>query len=285
MNRREFLRRLALIGIGAAVFPFFPAAAEASWYIPSALPGVAVRQTHLSFGALENRFVTDCIVVHHIGMATNDDVSAETVHQWHLNNGWSGIGYHFLIRKDGTIEQGRPLGTVGAHVYGENRHTVGINLAGNFEMGTPTEAQESSAARLIAALCTVYQLDPLWQGTVKGHRDLNATACPGRYLYADLPDIVEQARIYYGSEEMQAERQRIAQHEREEEDLRRERLRAQIEEVQRKNGMARPSHPAPSTPNPPVQPPPKKAELRPNKRPDLPKPPPQPRPEQRRIAT
>ena len=120
---------------------------------------------------------------------------------------------------------------------------------------------------------------------MKGHRDLNATACPGRYLYADLPDIVEQARVYYGSEEMQAERQRIAQHEREEEDLRRERLRAQIEEVQRKNGMARPSHPAPSTPNPPVQPPPKKAELRPNKRPDLPKPPPQPRPEQRRIAT
>ena len=60
---------------------------------------------------------------------------------------------------------------------------------------------------------------------------------------------------------------------------------SQIEEVQRKNGMARPSHPAPSTPNPPVQPPPKKAELRPNKRPDLPKPPPQPRPEQRRIAT
>lgn len=283
MNRREFLRRLALVGIGAAVFPFFPAAAEASWYIPSTLPGVAVRPTYLTFGTLENRFVTDCIVVHHIGMANNDDVSAETVHQWHLNQGWAGIGYHFLIRKDGTVEQGRPLGTVGAHVYGENRHTVGINLAGNFEMGVPTEAQKNSAARLIAALCTVYQLDPMWQGTVKGHRDLNATACPGRYLYADLPDIVQQARIYYSSEEMQTERLRLVQHEHEEEERRREQLRAQIEEAQHRNGMARPNHPAPSSPNPPVQPAPEKPEITPNRRPELPMP--SRKPAQRRIAT
>ena len=284
MNRREFLRRLALLGIGAAVFPFFPSAAEASWYIPSMLPGVAVRQTHLTFGALENRLVTDCIVVHHIGMPNNDDVSAETVHEWHLNQGWAGIGYHFLIRKDGTIEQGRPLGTVGAHVYGENRHTIGINLAGNFELGDPTEAQTAAAARLIASLCTVYQLDPRWQGTVKGHRDLNATACPGRYLYAQLPDIVQQARLYYASEEMQTERLRIAQHEREEQEAQRERIRARVEETQRRNGMMRPAHPTPSTPNPPVQPPPEKPALKPNKRPDLPKPNPRPA-QQRRIAT
>ena len=284
MNRREFLHRLALLGIGAAVFPFFPTAAEASWYIPSMLPGVAVRQTHLTFGALENRLVTDCIVVHHIGMPNNDDVSAETVHEWHLNQGWAGIGYHFLIRKDGTIEQGRPLGTVGAHVYGENRHTVGINLAGNFELGDPTEAQTAAAARLIASLCTVYQLDPRWQGTVKGHRDLNATACPGRYLYAQLPDIVQQARLYYASEEMQTERLRIAQHEREEQEAQRARIRQQMEEAQRRNGMTRPAHPTPSTPNPPVQQPPEKPALKPNKRPDLPKPNPRPA-QQRRIAT
>ena len=283
MNRREFLRRLALLGIGAAVFPFFPTAAEASWYIPSMLPGVAVRQTHLTFGALENRLVTDCIVVHHIGMPNNDDVSAETVHEWHLNQGWAGIGYHFLIRKDGTIEQGRPLGTVGAHVYGENRHTVGINLAGNFELGDPTEAQTAAAARLIASLCTVYQLDPRWQGTVKGHRDLNATACPGRYLYAQLPDIVQQARLYYASEEMQTERLCIAQHEREEQEAQRARIRQQMEEAQRRNGMTRPAHPTPSTPNPPVQPPPEKPGIKPNKRPDLPKP--NQSPTQRRIAT
>ena len=279
MNRREFLRRIALIGIGAAAFPFFPAVVKASWYIPSALPGVTIRPTYLKFGPLENRFVTDCIVVHHIGMANNDDVSAETVHQWHLNNGWSGIGYHFLIRKDGTIEEGRPLGTVGAHVYGENRHTVGINLVGNFESAVPTEAQKTAAAHLIASLCTVYQLDPVWESTVKGHCDLNATACPGRYLYAQMPDIVQQARTYYASEELQAERLRIAQRGQEQQGIR---MREQMESAQRRNGILRPTHPAPSTPNPPMRPPSEKPTLKPNKRPDVPKP--NARPEQRRIA-
>ena len=279
MNRREFLRRIALIGIGAAAFPFFPAVVKASWYIPSALPGVTIRPTYLKFGPLENRFVTDCIVVHHIGMANNDDVSAETVHQWHLNNGWSGIGYHFLIRKDGTIEEGRPLGTVGAHVYGENRHTVGINLVGNFESAVPTEAQKTAAAHLIASLCTVYQLDPVWESTVKGHCDLNATACPGRYLYAQMPDIVQQARTYYASEELQAERLRIAQRGQEQQGIR---MREQMESAQRRNGIPRPTHPAPSTPNPPMRPPSEKPALKTNKRPDVPKP--NARPEQRRIA-
>ena len=279
MNRREFLRRAALIGIGAAAFPFFPAAVEASWYIPSVLPGVAVRPTYLKFGPLENRFVTDCVVVHHIGMANNDDVSAETVHQWHLNNGWSGIGYHFLIRKDGSIEEGRPLGTVGAHVYGENRHTIGINLVGNFENASPTEAQKISAAHLIASLCTVYQLDPVWESTVKGHRDFNATACPGRYLYAQMPDVVRQARTYYASEELQAERKRITQRE---QDQRRTRMREQAEAAQRRNEIPRPTHPTPSAPNPRVQPPPEKPALKPNRRPDVPKP--NARPGQRRIA-
>ena len=279
MNRREFLRRIALIGIGAAAFPFFPAVVKASWYIPSALPGVTIRPTYLKFGPLENRFVTDSIVVHHIGMANNDDVSAETVHQWHLNNGWSGIGYPFLIRKDGTIEEGRPLGTVGAHVYGENRHTVGINLVGNFESAVPTEAQKTAAAHLIASLCTVYQLDPVWESTVKGHCDLNATACPGRYLYAQMPDIVQQARTYYASEELQAERLRIAERGQEQQGIR---MREQMESAQRRNGIPRPTHPAPSTPNPPMRPPSEKPALKPNKRPDVPKP--NARPEQRRIA-
>lgn len=279
MNRRDFLRRMTLVGIGAALFPFCPDAAEASWYVPPVLPGVTIKPTYLSFGPLENRFVTDCIVVHHIGN-TNTDVSAETVHEWHLHNGWSGIGYHFLIRKDGTIEEGRPMGTVGAHVYGENRHTIGINIVGDFESAVPTEAQKHSAAHLIAALCIVYQLNPIWGVTVKGHRDFNATACPGRYLYAEMPDIVEESCIYYGSKELQAERLHIMHREREEQEQQQALLRERLEAAQKKDG--RPSHPTPSTPNPPVRPTPERPSLRPNKRPDIPKP---GNTTQRRIAT
>ena len=286
MNRRDFLRRLALVAIGAAALPFFPSVTEASWYIPTVLPGVSIRPTHLKFGPLENRYFTNCIVVHHIG-STNADVSAETVHQWHLNNGWSGIGYHFLIRKDGTIEEGRPLGTVGAHVYGENRHTVGINIVGNFETAVPTEAQTTAAAHLIASLCTVYQFDPAWEQTVFGHRDLSATACPGRYLYAQMPDVVQQACVYYGGEELTAERARIAQRAREDQERQLARTRARMEEARRKNAALRPSHPAPAArpaqPPQPIPPNMKQPGQKPGVQPHIPKPP-QTRPAQRRIA-
>lgn len=146
-----------------------------------------IEETYLNFGPLENRLRTDMIVVHHIGN-TDADVSAATVHQWHLNQGWSGIGYHFLIRKDGTIERGRPMDVVGAHAYGENSHTIGVNIVGNFEEAIPTGAQMESAARLIAELCSVYRIRPSARSIV-GHRDVGSTACPGRTLYMRLPTL------------------------------------------------------------------------------------------------
>ena len=121
--------------------------------------GIRVKETYLSFRSLSNREQTDVIILHHIGN-TNADVSAATVHQWHLANGWAGIGYHYLIRKDGTIERGRPRDTVGAHCYGENWHSIGVNIVGNFETNEPTAAQIDAAERLVAVLCRLYGLRP-----------------------------------------------------------------------------------------------------------------------------
>ena len=118
------------------------------------------------------------------------------MHQWHLANGWAGIGYHYLIRKDGTIERGRPRDTVGAHCYGENWHSVGVNIVGNFETNEPTAAQIDAAERLVAVLCRLYGLRPSGE-TIKGHRDFNATACPGENLYAMLPDVIAGVQSYY----------------------------------------------------------------------------------------
>lgn len=198
MKRRDFIRNMMIMGMGLALAPEVIAkqVAEAAWQDGgNVLPGVAIRQTHLSFRSLTNRRVTDAIIVHHIGN-TNADVSAETVHQWHLANGWAGIGYHFLIRKDGSIEQGRPMDTVGAHCYGENEHTVGVNIVGNFEDYMPEDAQVASAKRLLAALCRNYGFAPS-RSTIFGHRDFNATACPGQNLYDMLPYIIRGAAALY----------------------------------------------------------------------------------------
>ena len=195
MKRRDFIKQMMLGAAGAVLLPLAGplAAAEAAWQTGGAA-GVRVKETYLSFRSLTNREQTDVIILHHIGN-TNADVSAATVHQWHLANGWAGIGYHYLIRKDGTIERGRPRDTVGAHCYGENWHSVGVNIVGNFETNEPTAAQIDAAERL-AVLCRLYGLRPSGE-TIKGHRDFNATACPGENLYAMLPDVIAGVQSYY----------------------------------------------------------------------------------------
>ena len=192
MNRRRFLQSIMTVGVGLVIFPH---AAKAAWQTDTGLQGVAIRPTNLDFGPLENRCVTDAIIVHHVGN-TNADVSAATMHEWHKANGWSGIGYHFVIRKDGPIEAGRPMDTVGAHCKGENTHTIGINIVGNFETAWPEDAQLASAVKLIPAICRNYGFAPS-ASTIFGHRDFNATLCPGENLYGLLPNLIERCNKNY----------------------------------------------------------------------------------------
>lgn len=134
-----------------------------------------IKETGLKFReGLKNRSRTTRVIIHHT--ATNGDVAAETVHGWHLKQGWAGIGYHYLIRQDGTIERGRPENTIGAHAGPEgNSDSIGIALAGNFEMAKPTEKQIEALVWLIRDLINRYG-----SLQVMGHRDVMATSCPGK---------------------------------------------------------------------------------------------------------
>lgn len=146
---------------------------------------IEIKDYGLKFRSLSTRAKTDMMVIHHTGNPSDDDLSAKQIHQSHLNQGWSGIGYHYVIRKDGSIEKGRPHWTIASHAYGENSHTIGIHFSGNFEKGHPTSAQIESGALLLAKLGNDYGLT-LDSKHVVGHRDLMATACPGKNLYAEL---------------------------------------------------------------------------------------------------
>lgn len=157
---------------------------------------IDIKETYLDFNSLSERSYTDMIVIHHTGV--NDiDASAEQIHGWHLNNGWSGIGYHYVIRKDGTIERGRPEWAIGSHAYGENSHTIGIHLSGDFEQAYPTEDQIESCAKLIADICDRYGIS-IDRDHIVGHGELMSTTCPGTNLQALLNDntIIGKA-IYY----------------------------------------------------------------------------------------
>ncbi|TYO95129.1 trypsin-like peptidase domain-containing protein [Desulfallas thermosapovorans] len=121
---------------------------------------------------------TDYIVVHH---SASGDVPAAEIHRWHLAKGWLGIGYHYIIRADGTAEEGRPHWAEGAHVLGKNGVSLGICLTGSFEHHRPTTAQVDSLVRLVKSLQQLYP-----DANIVGHKHLIATACPGRLFPWDV---------------------------------------------------------------------------------------------------
>lgn len=122
-------------------------------------------------GTLARRLVTDMIVLHH-AEATNCTVA--DIHQWHLNRGWSGIGYNFFIRKNGEIYRGRPEWAVGAHASGYNSRSIGICFEGNFMKEQMTETQIKAGQELVAYLKDKYNIS-----NVKRHKEVNDTDCPG----------------------------------------------------------------------------------------------------------
>ena len=158
---------------------------------------IPIVETYLEIdhNRLTARHVTDQIVIHHTGNAVDDDLSAAEIDASHKGQGWTCIGYHYVVRKDGTVEEGRPHWTVGAHAYGENPHTIGIHVCGNFEEAEPTDAQIESLAMLLANLCTDYGL-PIDRDHIIGHRELMPTACPGENLFAEMDTVVGKANFY-----------------------------------------------------------------------------------------
>ena len=163
--------------------------------------GLVIEETNFHFTEpLLVRPRTDMIVIHHVGIP-DGDTPAAAIHRAHLANGWAGIGYHYVIRKNGVIERGRPLAVVGAHASGENYHTVGINVTGNFDKEVPTDAQMKSLTELVTALCRIYHIDP-GPATIVGHRDVNSTDCPGKNLYRLLPQLRDDVELNIYAEKL-----------------------------------------------------------------------------------
>lgn len=129
-------------------------------------------ETNLKFkNKLSLRSQTSYIILHHC--AGNGDVTS--IHNLHINQNYSGIGYHYYIRKDGSIYAGRPVETIGAHCLDYNSKSIGICFEGNFENETMNELQKKSGAELVKYLKSIYK-----SALVKRHKDMNATTCPGK---------------------------------------------------------------------------------------------------------
>ena len=131
-------------------------------------------------GGFTSRFKTDYIVLHH---AEAVKCTAQDVHSWHRANGWTGIGYHFFVRKDGTIYRGRPLDVVGAHVQGMNSCSIGICAEGDYH--TKEKTMPQAQKKSIIELCQYLKKNYYPNAKIVGHREIGDSNCPGRYYPLD----------------------------------------------------------------------------------------------------
>lgn len=160
----------------------------------------------------------DAIAIHHT-VNSNDYTAAEVpamvraIQAYHQKGrGYSDIAYNLLVDRFGRVYEGRAGGidraVVGAHTMGFNERVVGVAMLGNLDVAEPSANMFDGVARVAAYLSERWGFDPRGavavhsDGSPKyprgarprlprifGHRDTGATACPGRYVYARLPEL------------------------------------------------------------------------------------------------
>lgn len=124
--------------------------------------------------------VITLLVIHCSAVRPGQRSSVQDIDRWHRARGWKyGCGYHYVIRRDGSIETGRPLEMIGAHVVGHNAHSIGICYEGGLDAAgkaadTRTPEQKQTLRRLLEQL---HERFP--KAIIVGHHDLNPMKdCP-----------------------------------------------------------------------------------------------------------
>jgi N-acetylmuramoyl-L-alanine amidase len=114
------------------------------------------------------------IIIHHADTPANMDIGVEEIRRWHLSRGWRDVGYHYIIRRDGDLDLGRPVEQMGAHARGSNHDSIGICLVGGKPEVNFTQWQWEWLAQLVKKLMQIHPA-----AIVLGHKDVAATKCPG----------------------------------------------------------------------------------------------------------
>lgn len=126
---------------------------------------------------MTRRTETKLVVWHCSATRPGHDIGAREIREWHVSKGWADIGYHLVIRRDGTIEPGRALDAVGSHVAGHNSNSVGICLVGGLDDDGKSVANRPDlfTAAQWASVRIVYELMRRMYPHAQhlGHRDLS----------------------------------------------------------------------------------------------------------------
>lgn len=118
------------------------------------------------------------IIVHCTATREGKDYTVNEVRQWHKARGFADIGYHYLIRLNGGLEEGRDLSIAGAHCVGHNTNSIGVCYVGGLDSeGNPKDTRTSEQKIALKTLLTSLRIS-FPDAEIHGHCDFAAKACP-----------------------------------------------------------------------------------------------------------
>lgn len=119
------------------------------------------------------------VIVHCSATKPDQNITAKNIKKWHTEErGFKDIGYHYVIRRDGTLEKGRDIGEAGAHARGHNLESIGVCLIGGIDkFNSPeqnyTANQYYTLKKLLDVLCVTFP-----NADIIGHNNVSDKACP-----------------------------------------------------------------------------------------------------------
>ncbi len=133
------------------------------------------------------------IIIHCTATPRGRAVTVDELRRWHRAQGWSDVGYHYIIYLDGSVHAGRPLATPGAHCRGHNQHSIGVCYVGGLSsdgttpLDTRTNEQRLSMTQLLRLLRHRFP-----NADIVGHCDINpAKACPCFNVRREFGGLIE----------------------------------------------------------------------------------------------
>ena len=146
---------------------------------PDGIVGPATLALLIPARLKKSRRTINEIIIHCTATPEGRECSVEEIRRWHIQRGFTDIGYHYVIHLDGRIENGRDVDIAGAHCTGHNTHSIGVVYVGGCAKDgktpkdTRTEAQKAAIADLLIDLRKLYP-----RAAIHGHRDFAPKACP-----------------------------------------------------------------------------------------------------------
>lgn len=117
------------------------------------------------------------IIIHCTATEAGKDFSVKDIRTWHVQKGWKDVGYHYIIRIDGTIEKGRDISKIGAHCKNHNSYSIGICYVGGLLQSRPSDTRtKEQRSALVMLLTMLLELFP--NAKIYGHRDFAKKDCP-----------------------------------------------------------------------------------------------------------